>query len=951
MIAQIMQVSKVASIVLMALYTLQSFIVLGMKQEKRRDAMLFLQGIVLLFLHFSCFLAMFLKRGNPQLLFLYGAQLIYLIAFMVIARNLYPRASKAVFNHMSLLIMIGLVLNARLHFDKGIRHFFLVVIASVFGLLVPVIIARLKALASWGWLFALLGLGALVLVILMARISGGAQLGFDFGLISIQPSEFVKITFVFAVAGLLHKEKSFLNICLATGVAGLHVLLLVYSKDLGGALIYFVTYLVMLAVASRNLLYPILGVMAGSGACVLAYRIFPHVAQRVSIWQDPFADFWGSGYQIGQSLFSIAAGGWFGRGLMQGSPNTIPVVEKDMMLSAIAEEMGSVFTILLLLVCLSCFFEFVRIAMQLSNRFYRIVGMGLGTVYGVQVFLTAGGAMKLLPLTGVTLPLISYGGSSMLSTMMIFMIIQGMFILRQDEENQVEIPTAEGELYVIKRYFLGSALSVSTFFVILIGYLIYFNTSLAAGLNQHAYTTKFTEAADNVVRGDIYSSDGELLAKTNVDQSGNEKRSYPWGYFFAHVIGYADNGKAGMEAVYDKELMTVTPSEKEEMEEDASAVEGVEQSVASWDTFVDEVQENAKQEAMDAKPKTEQGDSLYLTLDARLQMTAYNAMAGYKGAVVCMETKTGRILAMVSRPDFDPNEIGEMWESLNDPNADSPLLNRATQGLYAPGSTFKIVTALEYIKEHPEEYQDYRYNCDGLLRQGNAKIKCYHGSVHGYEDLQESFQHSCNTSFANIGLGLDIKKFQKTSKSVLFDENLPIEIPYSKSRFYLNSQSDEKEIAGTAIGQGKTLVSPFHMALIVSAIANNGKLMKPYLLDRIQNAQGQIVEETKPVEERQLVSQKEATILQSMMRSVVEGGTGSKLDDQPYIVAGKTGSAEYKKKGYSGYLTHSWFAGYAKMPETDAAEITIVVIAEDGGSGSETAVPIVKEILDAYYNE
>ena len=176
------------------------------------------------------------------------------------------------------------------------------------------------------------------------------------------------------------------------------------------------------------------GVLSGSAAAVISYFLFYHVRLRVNVWRDPFADYAGAGYQISQSLFSIASGGWLGRGLTRGSPGTIPFVQQDMMFSAICEELGAVFGICLILVFASCFIMIVNIAMKLENRFYRLVALGLGTTYAVQVFLTIGGGMKLIPLTGVTLPLVSYGGSSALSTIAMFSIVQGLYMLRSDEE-------------------------------------------------------------------------------------------------------------------------------------------------------------------------------------------------------------------------------------------------------------------------------------------------------------------------------------------------------------------------------------------------------------------------------------------------------------------------------------------------------------------------------------
>ena len=221
-------------------------------------------------------------------------------------------------------------------------------------------------------------------------------------------------------------------------LAAAHVLVLAVSSDLGGALLFFVTYLVMLYVATKKPLYFLAGLGAGSVAAVIGYHLFAHVRVRVLAWTDPFSVIENEGYQITQSLFAIGTGRWFGMGLNLGMPNKIPVVEQDFIFSAIAEEMGGIFAVCLILICMSCFIMFINIAMQIKNRFYKYTALGFGTLYGFQVFLTIGGAIRFIPSTGVTLPLVSYGGSSLASSILMFYIIQGMYLLKEDEDLQIE---------------------------------------------------------------------------------------------------------------------------------------------------------------------------------------------------------------------------------------------------------------------------------------------------------------------------------------------------------------------------------------------------------------------------------------------------------------------------------------------------------------------------------
>lgn len=434
----IIQVSKYLIIILMALYTFQCFTVFSKKDEDDRNFVFLRQNTLMFFMHFVAFTVLYLEMGDVMVLFFYGSQVIYLAATLILFRNLYPLASKLLINNMCMLISIGFIMITRISYDKSVKQFKIVALSTIVALIIPIIIRKLRFITKMYWFYTMAGIGLLALVAIMARRTYGAKISFDIGPISIQPSEFVKIIFVFAIAGLLSNAREFKRVVIATALAAVHVLILVVSKDLGSALIFFVTYLVVLFVATKNPFLVLAGILSGSLAAVGAYFLFGHVRVRVEAWQDPFKDYYVNGYQISQSLFSIAAGSWFGTGLYQGSPTSISIVEQDFMFSAVAEELGSIFGICLILVCMSCFIMFVNIAMQLTNRFYRLVAVGLGATYATQVFLTIGGGIKLIPLTGVTLPLVSYGGSSALSTLVMFAIVQGLYMLQRDEEKKRE---------------------------------------------------------------------------------------------------------------------------------------------------------------------------------------------------------------------------------------------------------------------------------------------------------------------------------------------------------------------------------------------------------------------------------------------------------------------------------------------------------------------------------
>ncbi len=434
----IVELSKFAFIILIALYTLLGYSVLTKKSQGEMKYGWKLQNLLMFFFHLLAYVVLYLQTEQIKVLIFYLFQLFMLQAVLVFCGIVYPKMNRLVLNNMCLLLAVGFIMLTRLSYDKAVRQFQMAAVALVFAMVIPVLIRKCTFLQKLPWVYGGAGLLLLTTVAVFGGSSYGAKLSLSIMGFSFQPSEFVKISFVFFAAGRLSKSTAFKDVVMTTIMAALHVIVLVLSKDLGGALLFFVTYLVMLYVATKKPLYFISGLAAGSLAACVGYRLFYHVRVRVMAWSDPFLYIDKEGYQIAQSLFAIGTGGWFGMGLNQGTPNKIPVVEEDFMFSAIAEEFGGIFAICLILICVSCFLMFVNISMQIKNNFYKYTALGLGTLYGFQVFLTIGGAVKFIPSTGVTLPLVSSGGSSMMATVAMFAIIQGMYLLKEDEDLRIE---------------------------------------------------------------------------------------------------------------------------------------------------------------------------------------------------------------------------------------------------------------------------------------------------------------------------------------------------------------------------------------------------------------------------------------------------------------------------------------------------------------------------------
>ena len=434
MVNIIVELSKYLLVILIILYTFQCFNVFSKKQERTKKRLMRKQLVLIVLMDTVAFLVIYLKTNEPASILFYGEIMVYLLAIQGLYRLFYKKASMLLVNNMCMLLNIGFIIIYRLDIEKANRQFLIVAAGSAVALIVPVLIRKMKFLVKLTWLYAAVGMLGLMAVLVLAQVTGGAKLS----IFGFQPSEFIKIVFVFFLAAALQQEPDFGRVCKVTVVAAVHVLVLVLSRDLGSALVFFITYLVMVYVATKKPLYFFGGLLGLLAASVVAYFLFGHVRQRVVAWKDPFAVYDQEGYQIVQSMFAIGTGSWFGMGLYQGSPKSIPVVQEDFVFSAICEELGGVFAICMILICMSFFLMLVNISLQIKNPFYKLIALGLGTEYAFQVFLHIGGATKFIPMTGITLPLVSYGGSSALSTIIMLGIIQGLYILREDEDEELE---------------------------------------------------------------------------------------------------------------------------------------------------------------------------------------------------------------------------------------------------------------------------------------------------------------------------------------------------------------------------------------------------------------------------------------------------------------------------------------------------------------------------------
>ena len=436
----ILELTKYLICLLMLVYVAESVLVFRFPDGAHLRGVCTRQVIWMFAIQALLYTQIITATGELRYLKYYLGQLLLLLLVPVLFQKLFPDGYRPLVNHMCMLLCVGMAMILRVNESKALKQMIFTAVSFLAAFAVIAVVRRLKDLERYTYAYLAVGLFAIGAVLVLGSVTYGSKLSVSVLGLTFQPSEFVKILYIMFIAGMLYRDASFKSVAVTAVLSAVHVLILVFSKDLGSALIFFVVFLCLVFIASGNPLYLCAGGVCGAAASLLAYKLFAHVQTRVLVWKDPFAVADSKGYQITQSLFAISGGGWFGRGMFGGAPSTIPFVEEDLMFSAIAEELGLVFAVLLVVICVSTFWTFLYEALYMENKWRSLVACGIGVTYLFQVFLTIGGGSKFIPLTGVTLPLVSYGGSSVLSTILMFSVFEGICLQECDAEQTKALP-------------------------------------------------------------------------------------------------------------------------------------------------------------------------------------------------------------------------------------------------------------------------------------------------------------------------------------------------------------------------------------------------------------------------------------------------------------------------------------------------------------------------------
>ena len=872
-----------------------------------------------------------------------------------------PGADPAILPIVFTLSGIGITFVTRLQPDASLGQviFLFLGVALMVGTLA--VVKNLEVVKRYKYVLGIAGIILLVLPMFIGTEIYGSKLWIKIGGFQFQPGEFAKVLIVLFLAGYLAENRELLSISNRTVLGikfprlrllyplfivwGVCLLVVAFERDLGSALLFYTIFLIMLYVATGRVSYVIIGLALLAIGAFGMYQIMSHVQVRVAIWLDPFSDAQNLGYQIVQSLFSLADGGLAGVGIGKGMADIIPVVASDMIFAAIGEEMGLLGGSAVLLLFMLFAVRGLTTAARAKSDLAAFSAAGLTAAISFQAFTIVGGVTKLIPLTGVTLPFMSQGGSSLLASFVIVALL-----LRAGDEatgRSTEIANTSTDLAtagyrttvrgshmrrpaldtpesgLLGRVALANRLTRTVFlftalFAVLIGNITYIQVIKASEYQDMPSNNHTINKARFIKRGSIITADGLTLAESIQQADGTYARSYPNGNLAAHVVGYYSQ-QYGTMGIENTQNDTLTGSK----------------DYSSWQNALNSL-----------AGISEPGNSVQLTIDSRIQRAAEQALAGRVGAIVALDPRNGAVLAWASAPTFDNTNIQAAIEAANaSGGADTSMYDRATLALYTPGSTFKVLTLASAL-ENGLATLDTTYDSPGRMEIGGADVVSIGERGHGKISLAKAFALSSNTVFGQVADGLGAEKLVATARAFGYGQQLGLDFTTAASVMPNPEEMTEWELAwagaGQPVGQGHTpgpQATVMQNALMAATIANNGIAMNPYVVSQILAPDGTVLKTTRGRSLGQAVSSGTAAQVKQAMLDVVQNGTGSAAAIAGVKVAGKTGTAETNNAN-----ANSTFVGFAPY---DTPTVAIAVVIEQNAKGEESAAAVGGQVLRA----
>ncbi len=890
--------------------------------------------------------AMFVLTGGGELSFnTLGVPIGIFVAFLIAhiaLRWLAPNSDPALLPITFALSGIGIAFVTRLAPEVATRQLVWMFAGVAMLIIVLLLVKNMDKLSQYK--YTLMIVGVLLLLSPMLPVIGteinGSRLWLTVAGFSFQPGEIAKICIVLFLAAYLAQNREMLSVFTwhvgparlpsiptllpLLAMWALAFVIVVFEKDLGSALVLFLVFIVMLYVATGKKLYVVVGLLLAAIAAVALFFMFTHVQTRVDIWLDPFSDAQNKGYQLVQGLYSLADGGLFGVGIGRGMSDAIPYVESDFIFAAIGEETGLLGAAAVLLLYLCFAIRGMLTAARAKSDFSSFTATGACAIVVLQAFIIVGGVTRLIPLTGITLPFISQGGSSLLAGFIIVALLLRISSEATGHTTEMTMATSRSlhENSVLGRIALGKRLTNTMVVFSILFALLVANLTMIMIVNAESYqnmpgNNHAIAKQAKTERGTISTYDGVVLAESEKGEDGSYERIYPAGDLASHVVGYYSSvyGLAGIESSMNDTLKGA-------------------QNYASWSDVIDSL-------AGISTP----GNDVVLTINSELQQAAQDAIAGQKGACVVMDPKTGAVLALASSPTYDAADVEEVLKSASEnPGATSELLNRATQSLYAPGSTFKMIT-LSAALEDGVATEESVYDSPAEMEIGNAPVTNSKNKGYGEITVERAFQVSSNTVFAQIGVELGSKRLVDAAEKFGFNNTLSFDLPLATSLMPNPDEMTTWETAwaadGMPVGEHESPAGPqstvMEMALVGCGIANEGSIMTPYLIEGVYNAAGERSYSPTPKKWRQALSASTAGRVLESMKDVVSGGTATDAAISGVTVAGKTGTAESDARP-----DDSWFVGIA---DADGAKSVVVAIMIEGAGDSVHAAGNARAVI------
>lgn len=872
-----------------------------------------------------------------------------------------PGADPAILPVVFTLSGIGITFVTRLQPDASLGQLIYLFLGVALMVGTLAVVKNLEVVKRYKYVLGIAGIILLVLPMFIGTEIYGSKLWIKIGGFQFQPGEFAKVLIVLFLAGYLAENRELLSISNRTVLGikfprlrllyplfivwGVCLLVVAFERDLGSALLFYTIFLIMLYVATGRVSYVIIGLALLAVGAFGMYQIMSHVQVRVAIWLDPFSDAQNLGYQIVQSLFSLADGGLAGVGIGKGMADIIPVVASDMIFAAIGEEMGLLGGSAVLLLFMLFAVRGLTTAARAKSDLAAFSAAGLTAAISFQAFTIVGGVTKLIPLTGVTLPFMSQGGSSLLASFVIVALL-----LRAGDEatgRSTEIANTSTDLAtagyrttvrgshmrrpaldtpesgLLGRVALANRLTRTVFlftalFAVLIGNITYIQVIKASEYQDMPSNNHTINKARFIKRGSIITADGLTLAESIQQADGTYARSYPNGNLAAHVVGYYSQ-QYGTMGIENTQNDTLTGSK----------------DYSSWQNALNSL-----------AGISEPGNSVQLTIDSRIQRAAEQALAGRVGAIVALDPRSGAVLAWASAPTFDNTNIQAAIEAANaSGGADTSMYDRATLALYTPGSTFKVLTLASAL-ENGLATLDTTYDSPGRMEIGGADVVSIGERGHGKISLAKAFALSSNTVFGQVADGLGAEKLVATARAFGYGQQLGLDFTTAASVMPNPEEMTEWELAwagaGQPVGQGHTpgpQATVMQNALMAATIANNGIAMNPYVVSQILAPDGTVLKTTRGRSLGQAVSSGTAAQVKQAMLDVVQNGTGSAAAIAGVKVAGKTGTAETNNAN-----ANSTFVGFAPY---DTPTVAIAVVIEQNAKGEESAAAVGGQVLRA----